>query len=209
MQLNIYNLAEGGAATCMLSPAESVRRAGSVGRPVPPTAATIRDEIGTAAPVGARGEIWLHSPIRRSYHRDEPATLRTWTEEGWLRTGDIGHLDAEGYLYVDGRALELIRRGAYIVYPSEVEAVLLEHPGVREAKVVGVLVPEIGESVQAFIVPRGGADVTAIELGAHCAERLLAEKRPDFVEAVEALPRNVAGKVSVRELTSRRSSHPR
>jgi acyl-coenzyme A synthetase/AMP-(fatty) acid ligase len=209
MQLNIYSLTEGGAATCMLSPAEALRRAGSVGRPVPPTAASIRDGAGSAAPAGVRGEVWLRSAVRRSYHRDEQATTRTWTDDGWLRTGDMGHMDADGYLYVDGRAEELIRRGEYTVYPSEVEAALLEHPGVREAKVVGVLVPEVGQSVKALIVPRSGTSVTAPEIDAHCAERLIAEKRPNLIEIVEALPRNAAGKVSTRELTSRRSSHPK
>ena len=209
MQLNIYNLTEGGAATCMLSPAEALRRSGSVGRPVPPTAATVRDDTGSASPVGARGEVWLRSAARRSYHRDEQATTRTWTEDGWLRTGDIGHLDGDGYLYVDGRAEEVIRHGEHTIYPNEVEAVLLEHPGVREAKVVGAALFEPGENVTAFIVPRSGARVTADEIAAHCADRLIAEKRPNLVEIVETLPRNLAGKISTRELTSRRSLHPR
>ena len=132
---------------------------------------------------------------QREYYKDEAATANTWTEDGWLRSGDLGYLDDDGFLYLVGRKKDLIIRGGNNVYPTDVEAVLLEHATVQEAAVIGIPHPVLGEDVAAFVVPRPEAVLDRDELLAFCAERLADYKRPRQLHVVDELPRNATGKV--------------
>lgn len=201
MQINVYGLTEAGGAGCTLPPTEALKRPGSIGKPLPPTEIRICDGNGRELPAGKQGEIWLRTPgNRRRYFNNEQATRETWTEDGWLKTGDVGHFDTDGYLYIDDRLKDMIIRGGHNIFALEVENVLYEHPAVAEAAVVGVPHTILGEDVKAFIVLRDGFSPAADELQAFCAERLADYKRPRQIEFVRELPRNALGKVLKRVL---------
>jgi long-chain acyl-CoA synthetase len=119
---------------------------------------------------------------------------------GWLHTGDIGKKDAEGFVYLLDRKKDLIIRGGFNVYPAEIEAVLHEHPGVREAAVVAIPHRVLGEEACAVVAPREGVELDQSELAEFCAERLADFKRPRHWRIVQQLPRSTMGKVLKREL---------
>jgi acyl-CoA synthetase (AMP-forming)/AMP-acid ligase II len=130
-------------------------------------------------------------------------TAHTLSADGWLRTGDVGHVDADGYVYIDDRLKDMIITGGENVYSSEVERVLYEHPAVIEAAVIGVPDEQWGESVKAFVA--SSSPLRTEEIVEFCRGRLAGYKCPKTVEFVSALPRNAAGKVLKREL--REPSH--
>src|SRR5262249_38689138 len=137
------------------------------------------------------GELLTRMPGRqREYYKDEGATASTWTADGWLRSGDLGYLDEDGFLYLVGRKKDLIIRGGHNVYPTDIEAVLLQHPGVQEAAVVGVPHQVLGEDVAAFVVCKEGHTVEPDSLLAFCADHLADYKRPRRLTFVDELPRN-------------------
>ena len=137
---------------------------------------------------------------QREYYRDPDATARTWSD-GWLHTGDLGKLDEDGYLYIVGRKKEVIIRGGNNIYATDVEAVLLEHPSVLEAAVVGVADEVLGEDVAAFVVLRPDGGTTPEALRAFCSERLAEYKVPRQIRFLNELPRNATGKVIKHQLT--------
>jgi acyl-CoA synthetase (AMP-forming)/AMP-acid ligase II len=199
MLVNMYGLTEVGAAVCSLPPNEAQRRPTSVGKPMPPAEARVVDDAGAPRPAGEPGEIQLRAPVRpRRYYRDDEATRATWTEDGWLRTGDVGYLDPDGYLYLVDRKKDLIIRGGFNITAAEIENVLLEHPRVREAAVIGVPHHVLGEDTKAFVVCSD--EVSPAELEAYCREHLADYKVPRSYELVETLPRNALGKVLKRDL---------
>jgi long-chain acyl-CoA synthetase len=173
----------------------------STGRATPILQVEVRDEAGVPVPHGERGEIWFKGPnLIRGYWNRPDATAETIVD-GWLRTGDIGRVDDEGFVYVEDRAKDMVLRGGENVYSAEVEAAIYEHPAVHEAAVFGVPHERLGEEVAAVVVPRAGATVTAEELRAHVGERLAPFKVPSRVAVwSEPLPRNPAGKVLKRDL---------
>ncbi|MGH2770953.1 MAG: AMP-binding protein [Actinomycetota bacterium] len=174
------------------NPYEGERRPGSVGLPLPGV------ELRMEASEG--GEILLRGPnVFRGYWRNPGATASAF-EDGWFRTGDIGRLDADAYLRIEGRAKELIITGGHNVYPREVEDVLLTHPGVVEVAVVGAPSDEWGEVVTAYVVPATPVPDTET-LIEYVSERLAPYKRPRRLHFVSALPRNALGKVMRHELT--------
>jgi acyl-CoA synthetase (AMP-forming)/AMP-acid ligase II len=152
-------------------------------------------------PLHERGEVLVRNKGRqREYYNDADATARTWSNDGWLRTGDIGYLDEDGYLYLCGRMKEVIIRGGNNIYATDVEAVLYEHPAVLEAAAVGVPHDVLGEDVGAVVVVKSHATLARDELLAFCAERLADYKVPRHVAFVDALPRNATGKVLKHQL---------
>ncbi|MDP6942764.1 MAG: class I adenylate-forming enzyme family protein [Myxococcota bacterium] len=204
MLVNLYGLTEGGATVCSLSPMEAQKRPDSIGKPLPPTEVRIVDDEGQALAPREHGEILMRSAdvSPRFYYRDEDASAETWTDEGWLRTGDIGFVDEDGYLYLVDRKKDLIIRGGFNISAPEVEGVLSSHPAVLDAAVVGVSHPILGEDIKAFVVRRDGEPVTADALKAFGAEQLADYKVPREIAFVDALPRNAIGKVLKRELRS-------
>ncbi|MGZ8761755.1 MAG: class I adenylate-forming enzyme family protein [Acidimicrobiia bacterium] len=198
---NSYGMTEAGPAYIVMPKDEVTRRVGSVGKAMGGMEMKIVDELGDELPHGEVGELLTRMPGRqREYYKDEAATAATWTDDGWLRSGDLAYLDEDGFLYIAGRKKDMIIRGGNNIYATDVEAVLLEHPSVQEAAVVGVPHPVLGEDVGAFVVLRGGATLSAPELSAFCEERLADYKRPRQITFVAELPRNATGKVMKHKL---------
>jgi long-chain acyl-CoA synthetase len=174
---------------------------GSIGPPLPGIDVRLVDADGTDVLPGDPGEIWLHGPnVFPGYWRDPEATARALTPDGWLRTGDIAVMDDAGELSLVDRAKDLVIVSGFNVYPAEVEEVLLDHPDVAEAAVVGEPDPRTGEAVVAFVVAEPGRRPDPDALLAHCTRSLARYKCPARVEVVDALPRSFAGKVLRREL---------
>jgi acyl-CoA synthetase (AMP-forming)/AMP-acid ligase II len=154
---------------------------------------------GAVLPADEQGELWFRSRYRMSGYLNRPEdTAQTLGADGWLRTGDVGHVDADGYVYVDDRLKDMIITGGENVYSSEVERVLYEHPDIIEAAVIGVPDERWGESVKAFVAPSN--PVLVEEIIEFCRERLAGYKCPKAIEFVTMLPRNAAGKVLKRDL---------
>jgi acyl-CoA synthetase (AMP-forming)/AMP-acid ligase II len=200
---NSYGLTEAGPAYVVMPKDEAARRVGSVGKPLPPLELRVVDEHDEPCPPGVVGEVQTRLPGRqREYFRDPDATAATWTADGWLRTGDLGYLDEDGFLYLVGRKKELIIRGGHNVYPTDVEAVLAEHPAVREAAVVGVPHEVLGEDIAAFVVTDPAAGPLDEEAVIDwCRGRLADYKCPRHVRFLAELPRNATGKVMKHRLT--------
>jgi acyl-CoA synthetase (AMP-forming)/AMP-acid ligase II len=201
---NGYGMTEAGPAYCSTPREEAGKHVGSVGRPVPPLLVKIVSEAGDDLPAGEVGEVLISLPGRqREYYKDEEATAQTWAG-GWLHSGDLGRLDEDGFLYIVGRKKEMIIRGGNNIYPTDVEAVLLEHPAVQEAAVVGVPHEVLGEDVAAFVVLRPSAEnsATPAELVEFCSERLIGFKVPRRIEILAELPRNATGKVLKHQLSA-------
>ncbi|ATB51188.1 AMP-binding protein [Corallococcus macrosporus] len=180
------------------NPFEGERRPGTVGFPYPGQEARVVD-VRTRQPLprGETGEIEVRGPhVFAGYWRRQDATAESFDADGWFRTGDLGDLDADGYLRITGRARELIISGGFNVYPREVEEVLAMHPGVAEVAVLGLPDADLGEQVVAVVVPRaGGIPPEARALVDWCKDRLASFKKPRQVVFTEALPRNALGKV--------------
>jgi len=168
----------------------------AIGRAVPGVEVRTVDDAGRVLPAGEVGELWIKSPAAmQGYLNDPEETRRVLGLDGWFRTGDLATLSADGLVRIVGRKRERILRGGHSVFPQEVEAVLLTHPGVAEAAVVGVLHPTLGEEVHAFVALRPGAGTAADELVRYCRERLAAFKYPRQITIVPALPRSATGKI--------------
>ena len=173
----------------------------STGRATPILEIDVRDPDGASLPPGERGEIWLKGPnLIRGYWNKREATAETIVD-GWLRTGDIGRVDEEGFVYVEDRAKDMVLRAGENVYCAEVEAAIYEHPAVYEAAVLGVPHERLGEEVAAVVYVRPGHELTEEELQEHVRARLASFKVPTKVLLCqEPLPRNAAGKILKREL---------
>jgi len=160
----------------------------------------IADDADEEVPTGEVGEICCRSPfVMQGYWRAPHLTAEA-TEGGWLRTGDLGYLDDDGYLFVVDRKKDLIIRGGFNVFPRDVEDALLEHPAVTAAAVVGRPDREHGEEVVAFVALRAGADLTAEELVAFAKERIGGYKYPREVFVVPSVPLTPVGKVDRKAL---------
>ncbi|MFV2020627.1 class I adenylate-forming enzyme family protein [Micromonospora sp. LOL_023] len=169
----------------------------------------IADEQGSPLPPGSVGQVWLRCAHPRAYYRDEGANRATF-QDGWVRMGDLGRLDADGYLYLADRHQDMIKSGAFKISTLEVEAALHEHPAVAEAAVLAVPHPVLGAAVAAVVVPRPdltGTDLTLASVRAFLADRLADHQLPARLVLTEALPRNEAGKVLKRQLTTLFGEH--
>ena len=155
-------------------------------------------------PRGEIGEIWTRSEQNLvGYWNDAEQTAKALTPDGWLRTGDGGYVDEEGYLFLTDRIKDMIVSGGENVYPIEVEEALAHHPDVAEVAVIGVPHERWGETVKALVVPRAGAEPSPDELIAFARDRLAGYKLPRSIELVDELPRTPSGKVLKRELRER------
>ncbi len=178
----------------------NARRVGSVGVPVPGCTVQIRDDAGQVLAPGQDGEICVQSPGVLSGYWHAPDATAAALRDGWLYTGDIGHLDADGYLYVVDRKKDLIIRGGFNVYPRDIEDVLLTHPAVAQAAAVGRPDPRLGEEVVAFVALRPDATATPAELVEHARAHLAATKYPREVRVVPAIPLTSVGKLDRKQL---------
>jgi acyl-CoA synthetase (AMP-forming)/AMP-acid ligase II len=205
--VNAYGLTETSSTIALLGPEDHrvaaasdepavCARLRSVGQPLPAVEVEIRDADGTVLPPGERGEIY----VRGEQVAGEYLGRSVLTADGWFPTNDAGYLDADGYLYLDGRLDDVIVRGAENLSPGEIEDTLNRHPAVREAAVVGVPDTEWGEAVAAVVVLEQGAAVSAEELQDWTRERLRSAKTPSIVEFRAELPYNETGKLLRRVL---------
>ncbi|KUL52131.1 acyl-CoA synthetase [Streptomyces sp. NRRL F-4489] len=185
------------------APVDKVSGTLAVGLPGPDTVVRIVDEAGRDVPFGEQGEIAVRGPqVVPGYWRRPDATAEA-IPDGELRTGDIGFMDRDGWLYVVDRKKDMINASGFKVWPREVEDVLYTHPAVREAAVVGVPDAYRGETVKAYVSLRPGASPDPAELAAYCKERLAAYKYPRVVEILPELPKTTSGKILRRELRGR------
>jgi acyl-CoA synthetase (AMP-forming)/AMP-acid ligase II len=174
----------------------------SAGKPLDAVEIRIVDpDTGSAVPVGEVGEVQTRSPYNMAgYWRKPGETASTVDGGGWLRTGDAGYFDAGGYLYLHDRIKDMIVSGGENIYPAEVENVLLSHPAVVDAAVIGVPDPKWGETVKAVVVLAPGTEINETDLIAHCRANLAHYKCPTSFDTTDALPRNPSGKILKREL---------
>ncbi len=178
-----------------------LRKPKSTGRVVPIVQMRVTDEKGRVLGPGEVGEIWFRGPhLVRGYWRRPEATAET-IRDGWLRTGDLGFIDEEGFVFVQDRAKDMVLRGGENIYSAEVEAALYEHPAVYEAAVYGIPHPRLGEEVAATVMPKPGKQVAIEELQAFLRQHIAPFKVPTRIELVSSpLPRNAAGKILKRDL---------
>jgi long-chain acyl-CoA synthetase len=173
----------------------------SAGRPLPGVEVVILDEAGHRLPVGDVGEIATRSSANMTGYWNQPdATAKTLDADGWLRTGDAGYLDEDGYVFIHDRVKDMIITGGENVYPAEVENAIFGHPGVADVAVIGVPDERWGEAVKALIVKKSGAEPTPTEIIAWARERIAAYKAPKSIDFIDALPRNASGKILRRQL---------
>jgi acyl-CoA synthetase (AMP-forming)/AMP-acid ligase II len=186
------------------SPAEvelKLKRLNSIGKPLPDVEIRVRDDNNRFLPPGEVGEIIIRTPrIMKGYAgREDDAALA----EGWRATGDLGWVDNDGYVFFAGRKDDMIIRGGENIAPAEIETILMSHPAVDEAAVIGVPSVEWGQTVKAYVVLRSGQKVTAQDLQEFCRTRLASFKRPEEIEFIDALPKNPLGKILRKELHAR------
>lgn len=196
----LYGSTENGIVT-NLRPADMRRRPGSVGHPWFMTEVRVVDESGHEVGFGGTGELYSRSPyLMLGYFKNAEATDACTTEDGFLSSGDLARLDDEGYLYIVGRTSDMIVSGGINIYPREVEEVLMTHPDVLEAAVMGAPSERWGEEVCAFVVPVPGAHLDMEALEQHCRASLAGFKIPHRWTELGSLPRNAAGKLVKRDI---------
>lgn len=184
----------------VLGPSDQLRKIGTVGRPMLGAHLVLLEGAEDSGTQTAAGEVVARSAtLFAGYWQDESATARVMRPEG-MRTGDIGRFDEDGFLILEGRAKEMIKTGGLTVIPAEVESILMEHPRVRDAAVVGIPDERWGEAVHAFVTAPPGATVLEDDLRSYCQERLAGYKRPKVFHIVSELPRTGIGKIARRLL---------
>ncbi len=193
--INVYGATETAPIATWISPADARRKPTSCGKAALHAAVRVVDAGGRDAPVGQPGEVLVRGPNLFREYWNNPAATAEAIVDGWFHTGDIGHVDAEGFLYIDDRKTEVIISGGENIYPAEVEAVLMSVAGIAEAAVVARPHPKWGEVPVAVVVRRPGAALDAAEVLAAFAGRLARYKHPHAVIFADALPRNAIGKI--------------
>jgi long-chain acyl-CoA synthetase len=195
-----YGSTETGMVT-RLTPEMQRAKPGSSGTPYKHVSIEVRDANGKTLPAGAAGELWIRTPTTLgSYLNGRELGEDVMDAKGFFRVGDVGYLDAEGYLYITDRTKDLIISGGVNIYPAEIETVLQQHPAILDVAVIGIPDDEFGEQVTAICELKRGCVVQAEELQRFAAERLASYKRPKSFEFVAELPRNTMGKILKREL---------
>jgi len=202
--LEMYGMLETGTTAQTLVEDDPRRVVGLVGMPIPEVPMRILDDEGHAVPPGTVGEIANRGPsVMIGYYNNPAANERAFTPEGWFKTGDLGVIDADGYLKIVGRKKEMIIRAGANVYPREIEEVLFKHPAVADGAVIGVPHPRTGEQVVACVVLRPGTQLSFEDLVAFLAPQIAKYKLPERLEILPALPRTPTGKVQKDRLVER------
>jgi acyl-CoA synthetase (AMP-forming)/AMP-acid ligase II len=203
----VYGMTEACGVVSSLGPADHAdpavaHRLISAGTPIHGVEIEVRDPAtGEPVPTGAAGEIWVRTgQLMGGYWGKPEATAAAITPDGWLRSGDGGHIDADGYVYITDRIKDMIISGGENIYPAEIERVLAEHPSVADVAVIGVPDERWGEVPKAIVVAAPGATVDADALLAFCREQLASFKCPKSVDVLDGLPRNPTGKVLKKDL---------
>jgi long-chain acyl-CoA synthetase len=194
---NAYGLTETSSVATVISGPDAIERPTSVGPPVPTVKIKIVDEVGKEVATGDTGEVCITGPILMAGYWNKPeATSDAIDEEGWLHTGDVGHVDEDGFLYITDRKKDMIIRGGENIYCVEIEQRLVEHPHIADAAIIGVPHPELGEEVKAVVQVEQGESLTEGDVRQWVADGLAAFKVPAYVEiTTDKLPRNASGKL--------------
>jgi acyl-CoA synthetase (AMP-forming)/AMP-acid ligase II len=202
--VNEYYAGSEGNGFCAINSAQALAHPGSVGVPLMGKL-HICDDDGVELPTGEAGQIWFESDLKFEYHNDPDKTASAYNDRGWSSLGDIGYVDAEGFLYLTDRASHMIISGGVNIYPQEVENELALHPKVADVAVIGVPHDELGEEVKAVVIPADGIDPSdelGGELIAYCRSKLAHYKCPVSIDFVSELPRLPTGKLLKRQLRS-------
>lgn len=198
----MYGQTEATARLSYLPPEYLERKLGSVGFGIPGVALEVRDESRKPVNDMATGEIWATGAnIMAGYWNDQELTVEV-LRDGWLRTGDMGHRDADGFFYIEGRRSDMIKVGAHRINPQDIEEVIAEMEGVAEVAVVGAPDDILGQVVRAVVVLREGAEITARQIQGYCKVRLADYKVPKIVDFATELPRTASGKIRRFKLSS-------
>jgi long-chain acyl-CoA synthetase len=204
--LNIF-IAEGfgmSETTCLgiNNPYLGLKKPLSIGMPVTDTDVKFVDtESGEQVKLGEPGEIWIKSPlVMKGYWNNPEETAKVFTEDGWLKTGDIAYQDEDGYIFIVDRSKDMIISGGYNVYPREIDEVILKHPKVKDVITIGVPDEYRGEVPKAFVQLEEGVEATAEEIIAYCREQLASYKVPRLIEFRNEVPRSAVGKALRRVL---------
>ena len=202
--VQMYGMTETTGTIVVLQPEDHVEGRDcmrSAGRAQPGVELAILDADGKTLPPGEVGEIATRSPSNMVGYWNLPeATAKTLDQDNWLRTGDAGYMDADGYLYIHDRIKDMIISGGENIYPAEVESAICDHPDVAEVAVVGIPDDQWGEAVKAVVVMKPGKKASATDIIGFARERIAAFKSPKSVDFIEALPRNASGKILRRQL---------
>jgi long-chain acyl-CoA synthetase len=198
--IEAYGLTETSPAAC-INPLTNTEFNGSIGLPISSTEVSIRDDSGKDLGIGAVGEICVRGPqVMAGYWNRPDETAKVMLEGDWFRTGDMGRMDEQGYVFIEDRKKDMILVSGFNVYPNEVEGVAVTHPAVLEAAAVGIPDEKSGEIVKLFVVCREGHSVTEKEIIEFCREQLTGYKVPRKIEFRKELPKTNVGKILRREL---------
>lgn len=195
-----YGLTEAGPNNFYIDPQDAKRKIGSVGVPMFHNRVRLVDQNGNDVPDGETGEIWIAGPHLFSGYWNKPEATSEALADGWLRTGDLGRRDSEGYYYIVGRRKDMIITGGENVYPLEVEQLLQSHPAISEVAVIGLPDPKWGETVTAVVVTAKGRHVSGEELKAYCTGKIAGYKIPKSYLFVDELPKTSVGKIDKKKI---------
>ena len=202
----MYGQTEATSRISWLPPEDLERKLGSVGTPVQGLEWKIVREDGENAAAGEDGDVWVRGPNVMLGYWNNPEATASVLHEGWLRTGDMGHLDEDGFLFLLGRRGDMIKTGAHRVHPNDVEEVISEIPGITEVAVVGIDDEIMGQVIKAFVVASEQPPRAEDRIKAHCRRRLAPYKIPRHIAFVDSLPRTASGKVRRFQLTEQESN---
>jgi fatty-acyl-CoA synthase len=202
--MQVYGMTETTGTIILLPPEDhdpngNVRMR-SAGKPLPGVEVKVVDARGASLPTGEVGEIWTRSTNNMEGYWNLPDATAKTVEDGWIKTGDAGYLDDDGYVYIHDRVKDMIISGGENVYPAEVESAIFGHPDVLEVAVIGIPDPKWGEAVKAVCVPKPGATIDPDSIIGWARERVAAFKAPKSVDVIAALPRNATGKILRKDL---------
>lgn len=193
-----YGMTESTSAVAV-NPPERIKP-GSIGIPCPGIEMKVVDDQGTELPADKTGEIMIKGRVVSKGYYNLPDETKGTFENGWLRTGDIGYIDEDGYFFITDRKKDIIIKGGYNISPKEIEDILVQHPKVKEAAVIGLKKEDEKEDIKAFCVLVEGESATQEEILEYCRKTLAAYKTPDDIEFIDVLPKSVTGKLLRKEL---------